>query len=423
MGMNNTQLFNFAKSFLGEGGAVFQRFCGLSYDQAWCAAFVSYIFAKGDDASLFYGGKKVVNVPNAERWCRANLADIPIYLAMPMDIITFDWNKNGNPDHIGFVRSRVSDTVIDTIEGNTSGGVVAYKERTAEYVSGVFRPQFNTGKWTTTKALAIDGQFGYHSIACLQLALRRGGYYKGAIDAILGKETVRALQRKASDGSGIRITCDGSWGVKTTRALQKWLNIKVDGWWGEASTKSLQRWINNYNTWYAKKHGLPVPIVPKPDPLQPWFDAMTAQFHWSKEQEYDFDTHPTVENSKRIGTCITFPAVSLQRIGLLPEGRYFYLYPKTMRIDGNAANYVKEHPETFILWYPNKTIAELGNLIHKGDIVGYGEPAYHTMVYMGRTSNGEPVFNSMGHTKILNGTYPYYVDRKINMLVRIRKIK
>lgn len=391
-----------------------------------CAKFVCKGFARADNSSLFYGGRTVTYVPTAETWMRANLAEIPIYLAMPSDVITFDWNLNGTPDHIGFVANRISDTEIHTLEGNTGSGIVAYRTRPDTYINGVWRPQFKPTSFTTLKKLDIDGKFDYNSIACLQLALRRGGYYKGKIDAILGKETVRALQKKASDGSGMRIACDGAWGIKTTKALQKWLNIKVDGYWGVDSTKSLQRWCNNYNEWYAKKHNLkpqedPNP-KPKPDPLQKWYDAMTTQFNWSKNQEYDFDEHPTVENSKIMGTCITFPAVSLQRIGLLPKGKYFYLYPKTMKIAGNGASYVKEHPEKFILWYPNKTIKEMGDLIHKGDIIGFGEPAYHTMVYMGKNSKGEPIFNSMGHQKILGGTYSYYANRKINMLVRIKKI-
>ena len=425
MGKNNIQLYNLAKSYLGQGGRTFRNYCGLPSGAAWCAAFVTYIFAKGGDASLFYGGKKVVYVPSAENWLFANCANIPIYLAMPMDVVTFDWNLNGTPDHIGFIRGRKSDTEVLTIEGNTSGGIVANRVRPAKYISGCFRTQFApSSSWSASKPLVIDGQFGYNSIACLQLALLRGGYYKGKINAVLDKPTVMALQKKAADGSGIRISPDGAWGAKTTKALQKWLNIKCDGWWGKDSTKSLQRWINNYNTWYAEKHHLPVPIVPKPDPLQPWYDAMVTQFNWSKNQEYDFDENPTVANSKIMGTCITFPAVSLQRIGLLPSGKYFYLRPETMRISGNAASYVKEHPDIFTLWYPSKTAYQLKDILHIGDICGFGgADDYHTMVFMGWNSKGEPIWNSMGHNKILLGTYPYYANRKIDMLVRIKKIK
>ena len=158
MGKSNTELYKIASSYLGDGGSRFRSYCGLPSGAAWCCAFVTYIFHAGNDDNLFYGGKKVVYVPTAEKWCSAHLAQIPIYLAMPMDIITFDWNNNGVPDHIGFVRERKSDTEVYTIEGNTSGGIVAKKTRPLKYISGVFRPEFK-GKFDTSKALVIDGQF------------------------------------------------------------------------------------------------------------------------------------------------------------------------------------------------------------------------------------------------------------------------
>lgn len=261
MGMNNTQLYKFLAKYIGSRGGEARSYCGLPSGAAWCCACVSWTFYRGGDSALFYGGKKVVYVPTAEMWCRANLAEIPIYLAMPMDVITFDWNRNGVPDHIGFVRDRKSGTEVYTIEGNTSGGIVACKTRPVKYVSGCFRPQFAPSSFTTLKALEIDGQFGYNSIACFQLALRRDGFYKGKIDAILGKETVKALQKK------VGVAQDGSWGVKTTRAVQKWLNIKVTGVWDKKSTMSLQRWCNQFNEWYAKKHNLKPQTKPTPKPV------------------------------------------------------------------------------------------------------------------------------------------------------------
>jgi len=160
------------------------------------------------------------------------------------------------------------------------------------------------------------------------------------------------------------------------------------------------------------------------DPLQKWYDAMTTQYNWSKNQVYAWCEKPTVANSKKKGTCITFPAVSLQRIGLLSKGGYFYYHPTKKRISGNRASYVKKHPEIFKLSYPNKTIATLwkAGKIKKGDIVGFGNPAYHTMVFMGMV-NGKPRFNTMGHKRGLNVTYKSYAKRKVNMLVRIKKIK
>ena len=85
---------NYAKQFLGQGGATFRKYCGLPSGAAWCNAFVTYIFHKTDNANLYCGGKKQTYCPTSIKWCKANLAQIPLYLAMPMDVIYFDWDKN-----------------------------------------------------------------------------------------------------------------------------------------------------------------------------------------------------------------------------------------------------------------------------------------------------------------------------------------
>lgn len=164
--------------------------------------------------------------------------------------------------------------------------------------------------------------------------------------------------------------------------------------------------------------------APVADPLQKWYDAMTTQFNWSKNQVYAWCETPTVANSKKKGTCITFPAVSLQRIGMLPKGKYFYFHPKKKRISGTGASYVKKHPELYKVSYPNKTLKQLRKegKIHKGDIVGYGDPGYHTMVYMG-LKDSKSRFNTMGHKRGLGVTYPSYAKRKVNMVVHIKKLK
>lgn len=164
--------------------------------------------------------------------------------------------------------------------------------------------------------------------------------------------------------------------------------------------------------------------APVADPLQKWYDAMKTQYEWSKNQTYAWVEKPTVKNSKKKGTCITFPAVSLQRIGMLPKGKYFYFHPKKKRISGTGASYVKKHPELYKVSYPNKTLKQLRKegKIHKGDIVGYGDPGYHTMVYMG-LKDSKSRFNTMGHKRGLGVTYPSYAKRKVNMVVHIKKLK
>lgn len=228
--MTGYELYQIAKKHLREGGAKARAYCGMR-GGAWCNAYVCYIFGQGKVANLYYGGRKVTYCPTSIKWCEANLAQVPLYLAMPMDVIYFDWNNNHVPDHIGFVKARKSTSEIYTHEGNTSGGIVAEKTRPARYVLGVFRPHFKPTSIKKAK-LVVDGDFGYNSIAMLQVALGVN------VDGVLGKGTVKALQKK------VGVAQDGAWGRKTSLAVQKMVGTKVDGAFGKNSVIALQNWIN-----------------------------------------------------------------------------------------------------------------------------------------------------------------------------------
>ena len=239
MGKSNVETYNYAKQFLGKGGAIFRKYCGLPSGTAYCDAFVTYIFHHTDNAKLFCDGKKQTYCPTTIKIVQKEMAQIPLYLAMPMDVIFFDWDKNGNPNHIGFVRAKKSTAEVYTIEGNTNGGIVAQKTRPSRYVQGIFRPHFR-GKFND-KTLGVDGECGYQTIGGLQKALKILGYYNGEIDTILGKGTVKALQKF------VGCSQDGAWGANTSRAVQKkicgFTGKAVDGQFGEQSVKAMQRWI------------------------------------------------------------------------------------------------------------------------------------------------------------------------------------
>ena len=229
------QVYNIAKSHLGHSGSHARSYCGMS-GGPYCCAFVTMCVQKAGGAKLFYGGKKCTYCPAAIKWCQANLAQIPPYLAMRMDFIFFDWQPNGTPDHIGFVLDKISTNKIKTLEGNTSGGIVAVKTR-GGYIQGIFRPHYSPEKMPTKAKLAVDGDFGYKSIYMLQVALGVKA------DAILGKQTVKALQRK------VGASPDGAWGPKTSRLIQSKLlgftGKAVDGDFGPASVRAFQTWTNN----------------------------------------------------------------------------------------------------------------------------------------------------------------------------------
>ena len=228
----NKRVLNIALSYLGTSGADAREYCGLPKGASWCDAFVSLCFYKAGLKKLYCNGAKETYCPHSIAWCRVDLAQLPPYLAMPGDIIFFDWEPNGTPNHIGFVRERKSTAEIYTTEGNTSGGIVANKTRATSTVQAIYRPHYKAPDVDRGQKLTIDGAFGYKSIYLLQRALGV------AEDGILGLSTVKALQRLAG------CTPDGAWGKGTSKAVQKLIGAAADGEFGINSVKALQQWIN-----------------------------------------------------------------------------------------------------------------------------------------------------------------------------------
>lgn len=196
-----------------------------------CCYFVSKSFQNADNGKLFYDGVTVTYCPNAIKWCKTHMAQIPLYLALPSDVIFFDWNGNRVPDHIGLVRAHKNCDEIYTLEGNTNGGIVSYRTRPAKYVLGIYRPHFKAS-YDISKPIAEDGYYGYASIALTQKWLGV------TVDGILGLGTLKALQKR------LGVTADGIWGVGTSTALQKLIGVEADGYFGENSVKALQRYLN-----------------------------------------------------------------------------------------------------------------------------------------------------------------------------------
>lgn len=226
----NTEQLAIALKYVGCGGSKFRKYCGLPSGAAWCDAYVTTIFAEAGNKSLFCDGTKQTYCPTTIKWCYKNLASVPPFLALPSDIIFFDWELNGTPNHIGFVRERKDCDSVYTVEGNTSGSKCAKKLRNTKYVQAIFRPHFKATYKIGT--LEVDGLCGYNTIAMLQKALGV------EVDGILGQGTVKALQRKAG------VSADGLWGKGTSKAVQKMVGTTADGLFGKNSVKALQRWIN-----------------------------------------------------------------------------------------------------------------------------------------------------------------------------------
>lgn len=372
----NKEVLKIALKHLGQGGSTFRKFCGLPSNAAWCNAFVDYVANEGGVKSLYFNGKKETYCPHSIKWCESNLALVPPYLAMAMDIIYFDWEKNGVPNHIGFVREKKDTSTIYTLEGNTDGGKVAKKTRSVKYVQGIYRPHYKG----TVKLCHLEtetGDFGYVSIANLQRALGL------TPTTILDKETVKALQRKAG------ATPDGAWGKNTSKAVQKMIGVTADGEFGKKSVIALKKWINRINGGIKNPStSVPVSATPKADKIVETAKALawaygTAQKKWkyatgapktvmkTAMTKYGYDTK--VKRSD-CGYCIN----TVVRTAL--GGKFKALAGVKEKFPSN---------DGFEIVFSGKAIP--ANVLKPGDIIRYKKTkgSQHVLMYLGNNRIAE----------------------------------
>lgn len=131
---------------------IFGQWYGLNHT-AWCAEFVSYCIAKAGGVSLIKGAQNdrgFASCGAGIKFFKAKKAWFKVEFAKPGDLCFFDWDHDGEQDHVGIVVSNDPKTkTLKTIEGNTSdtnhsnGGTVQAKTRNYSVIMGVGRPAYS----------------------------------------------------------------------------------------------------------------------------------------------------------------------------------------------------------------------------------------------------------------------------------------
>lgn len=136
------------ESRLGDSGRHVWDFYKMATGAPWCVGEVSYTFNKTGNKSKWYGGKAVFYVPWAQEWMAKHWTTVYDYRGTGElanvrkgDVVIFMWTK-GSRDHIGFARAKGTDSELNTVEGNTSGGIVAKKTRAKKNIYAVYRPPY-----------------------------------------------------------------------------------------------------------------------------------------------------------------------------------------------------------------------------------------------------------------------------------------
>lgn len=114
---------------------IFGSWYGMNY-QPWCAMFVTYCYVvQAGGSPSFVRGSRYSYVPYVVNDAKAGRYGLAVTNSpMPGDLVCFDWQYDGEPDHIGFFESG-SASSFKTIEGNTSpsnnsnGGQVMRRDR------------------------------------------------------------------------------------------------------------------------------------------------------------------------------------------------------------------------------------------------------------------------------------------------------
>lgn len=216
-----------------------------------------------------------------------------------------------------------------------------------------------------------------------------------------GSACVRNLQRWAG------VVQDGVIGQNTVKAWQKKIGVAADGIFGTNSMKTWQKYLNEHD-----KAVYPVQTI-----VDKELEACKAQADCMRNSSYAWQSNPTIEKSKKKGTCVTFVACVLQRIGILPSGNYIW-HDEKGKVYGNNSK--------MTVIYPNgKTLSQLKNQLKAGDIVMDGNKndsgsGSHIFILTGKWNGNNPIIwdNWSGQKK--KGAYTYTRNRNVIAIVRLK---
>jgi len=205
---------------------------------------------------------------------------------------------------------------------------------------------------------------------------------------------------------------DGLWGSNTSKGLQRKLIAggylakgQDDGIFGAVSMKALQKFLNDN---IGKKA-----VYPEPSIVDKELAACKTQADWMKNSKYEYEKNPTIAKSKKKGTCVTYVACVLQRIGVLSSGQNLW-HDEKNRVYGNNSKMTVTYPGT-------KTLSQLKSQLKAGDIImdgsGVGSGS-HIFILTGKWNGNKPVIWDNHSGQQSKGAYTYSRDRKVIAIVR-----
>lgn len=161
--------------------------------------------------------------------------------------------------------------------------------------------------------------------------------------------------------------------------------------------------------------------APTPTKEDKIMSACKAQAEWMKNYKYKFEKNPTVAKSKKRGTCVTYVACVLQRLGYLKSGQYIWHNEKGKVTHANSKMSVS---------YPSGTLKANKSKFKAGDIVIAGKKSdvgsgSHIFIMTGKwTDKGDPyIWDNHSAERVKkgkSGAHTYSGSKKIIAVIRLK---
>lgn len=329
-------------------------------------------------------------------------------------VCSVDYKVSGNK-HLVYVKDSNSTSP-------SRNGWISYEDNMRGDVSRVWSGKLNGTLYAAKTTpiyddapLAVDGVGGINTVRHLQkflgvtmtdgITIRKDlqKYVPSltAYDYGNGSPTVKAMQRWL----GMKDP-DGLWGPNTSKTLQRVVGVSQDGIFGTNSMKALQQYLNIH-----KKA-----VYPEETLIDKELAACKTQADWMKNAKYEYERNPTVPKSKYKGTCVTYVACVLQRIGILSSGQNIW-HDEKGRVYGVNSK--------MTLTYTNKTLSQLKSTLKAGDIILDGDKydtgsGSHIFILTGRWSGNQPIIWDNWSGQKSKGAYVYTRNRSVFAIVRLK---
>ena len=159
---------------------------------------------------------------------------------------------------------------------------------------------------------------------------------------------------------------------------------------------------------------------PEPTKTDKIMAACKAQAEWMKNYKYSWESNPTIAKSKKKGTCVTYVACVLQRLGYLKSGQYIWHDSKGKVTHANSKMSVM---------YPNRKIISCKGILKPGDVIIAGDRSdvaagSHIFVFTGKWSGNDIIiWDNHSCERIRrnkSGSHTYSGNKQIIAVVRLK---